>query len=124
MLSKFLISWTLIISTISINSLPTYASAVNMSNASYEQSDASLVEVVKTIINSFSTLQENCEVRVYDSEFNLIRFGAENCESIQKLIPRTDFITEINGIKFFILNHKNSNIGHPGIINFLVEPVL
>jgi hypothetical protein len=124
MSGKFLLLWILLILVISISSVPTYSTVRNSSGINKKKSEKESTEAAKSRNNSIYSISDNCEIRVYDADFNLIRIGSENCKTIKKLLPRMDFITEINGIKFFILNHQNQTIVSHGLTNSIVAPVL
>jgi hypothetical protein len=50
---------------------------------------------------------ETVLVEIVDQDFNLIAFGTENESRIEKLINKSDLLTEITGKKYFRLYYEN-----------------
>ena len=46
-------------------------------------------------------------VEIVDQDFNVIDFGSENESKIEKLINKSDLLTEITGKKYFRLYYEN-----------------
>jgi len=46
----------------------------------------------------------DCEVKIYNANNDLVRFGKANEDMIKGLITRSDFLIQVNGIKYYKLN--------------------
>ena len=68
-------------------------------------------ELVNDIQESLVEIQsvnemEEVAVEIVDQNFNLIAFGNEKDNKIEKLIDKSDLLTEITGKKFFRLCYE------------------
>lgn len=73
-----------------------------------EINDSELLNDIQELLVEHQSMNESQEVSVeiVDQNFNLIAFGNENDNKIEKLINRSDLITEITGKKFFRLCYE------------------
>jgi hypothetical protein len=55
---------------------------------------------------SVNEMEEDVLVEIVDQNFNIIAFGNENDNKIEKLIDKSDLLTEITGKKFFRLCYE------------------
>jgi len=46
----------------------------------------------------------DCEVKIYNENNELIRFGKANDDMVKCMITRSDFLIQVNGIKYYRLN--------------------
>lgn len=46
----------------------------------------------------------DCEVKIYNENNDLVRFGKANNDMVKNLITRSDFLIQVNGIKYYRLN--------------------
>ena len=73
-----------------------------------ETNDSELLNDIQEVLvekQSMNQLEE-VSIEIVDQNFNLIAFGNENDNKIEKLINRSDLITEITGKKFFRLCYE------------------
>ena len=73
-----------------------------------ETNDSELLNDIQEVLVEKQTMNQPVEVSVeiVDQNFNVIAFGNENDNKIEKLINRSDLLTEITGKKFFRLCYE------------------
>jgi hypothetical protein len=73
-----------------------------------EISDYEILNDVQELLIEESSMSkpEVVAVEIVDHNFNVIAFGNENDNKIEKLVNRSDLITEITGKKFFRLCYE------------------
>jgi hypothetical protein len=73
-----------------------------------ETNDSELLNDIQEVLVEKQTMNQPGEVSVeiVDQNFNVIAFGNENDNNIEKLINRSDLLTEITGKKFFRLCYE------------------
>jgi hypothetical protein len=70
--------------------------------------DTELLNDIQEALGEYQSTHdiEEVSVEVVDQNFNLIAFGIENDNKIEKLIDKSDLLTEITGKKFFRLCYE------------------
>ncbi len=66
--------------------------------------DTDIMEVINKIINEKPGYGKECEVKIYNEKLELIRFGKENTDGVCQFVHRSDYLTEIDGIKYYRLS--------------------
>jgi hypothetical protein len=65
------------------------------------------MDIQEALVDYQSTNEmEEVSVEIFDRNFNLIAFGNQNDNKIEKLIDKSDLLTEITGKKFFRLCYE------------------
>jgi len=72
-------------------------------------SDSELKYDILEVMDEFQAENEieKVSVEIVDQDFNVIAFGTENEYKIEKLINKSDLLTEITGKKYFRLYYEN-----------------
>jgi len=72
-------------------------------------SDSELQYDIPDVMDEFQTDNkiEEVSVEIVDQDFNVIAFGNGNENKIERLISKSDLLTEITGKKFFRLCYEN-----------------
>jgi hypothetical protein len=72
-------------------------------------SDSELQYDVLEVMDEFQAKNEieEVSVEILDQDFNVIAFGVVNEYKIERLISKSDLLTEITGKKFFRLCYEN-----------------
>jgi len=72
-------------------------------------SDSELQYDVLEVMDEFQAKNEieEVSVEILDQDFNVIAFGTVNEYKIERLISKSDLLTEITGKKFFRLCYEN-----------------
>ena len=70
--------------------------------------DSELINDIQEALVNYQAVNEMEEVSVeiVDQNFNIIAFGNENDNKIEKLIDKSDLLTEITGKKYFRLCYE------------------
>ncbi len=73
-----------------------------------ETNDYEILNDIQELLAEHQSMNEPeiVSVEIVDQNFNVIAFGNENDNKIEKLINRSDLITEITGKKFFRLCYE------------------
>lgn len=100
---KILLAGLFLLVVIGMNSVTTFADG---RKGPGEENDlnSEVTEIIRNMINEQPVEKKPCEVRIYNSELELIRFGTENSEFVRSFVRRADLLTEIDGIKYYRLN--------------------
>jgi len=79
-----------------------------------DTNDSELLIDIQEAWVEYQSLNEMEEVLVdiIDQDYNIIAFGNENDNKIEKLIDKSDLLTEITGKKFFRLCYETEKITH------------
>ena len=51
-------------------------------------------------------LKPELNVKIYNVENKLVATGNENDEKMKSMIPESDLLTEVNGVKYYRLSYK------------------
>lgn len=58
------------------------------------------------IVNEYEVNKENSIVAIYDHNGKIVAFGVDNDRNLKTIINNSDFLTEINGKKYFRLSSE------------------